>query len=112
VWFSLLLVSLLATALPAAASPLAEIAIEREPVAIWLDTTFTDPVDGPLRVKVFTPLKDGERTLWQVCSFPSGDAGPYRCGLDREAVEREEGRWIVRATMDGDTIGRRSLWIR
>ena len=96
---------------PAEAAPLAEIAVEREAAAIWLDTTVVDSTGGSLRVKVFTPLHDGERTLWQVCSFASTDAGPYRCGLDRAAVEEHDGRWAVRAQMDGETIGRRAFWV-
>ena len=109
-WLCVLVLSAAVPA-PAEAAPLAEIAIERETAAIWLDTTVTDSNGGSLRVKVFTPLRDGERSLWQVCSFPSADAGPYRCGLERSAVERHEGRWAVRALMDGETIGRRSFWI-
>ena len=107
----MLLVSVVVAMAPAWAATVAEITLEREPVAIWLETTVTDPGEGPLRVKVFTPVEDGERTLWQVCSFPAADEGPYRCGLDRSAVEQHEGRWVVRATMDGGTIGRRSFWI-
>lgn len=102
----------LAGGLSVDAAPTAEIGLDRQESAIWLATTVNEPRDGRLRVKVFSPPVDGTRTLWQVCSFAVVDTGPYRCGLDRRAVEREPGRWVARALLDDDPIGRREFWIR
>lgn len=101
-----------ATSGAGSAEVVADITLDRQPAAIWLDTAVGDAGGGELRVKVLTPRKDDSRSVWQVCSFPSADGGSYRCGLDREAVEREPGQWVARALLDGERIGRREFWIR
>ena len=96
---------------PAGASPAAEISIERESETIWTTTSLTDPSSEPLRVKILAPEPDGSRSLYQVCHFPSADGGPYRCGVDRSTAEQRSGRWVARAVLEGEPIGRRAFWV-
>ena len=82
---------------------------------LWFETVVDAHLGGTLRTKILTPRDgEGDRTLWQTCSFQQSSPGTYRCGIDVSVgslARAEEGTWVGRAVLDSDRLARRFFWM-
>jgi hypothetical protein len=86
----------------------AEIVITRDASIIWIETTIGSPEpDSTLRVDLMVPRSEDGRELHQSCKFPISGPGPYRCGIEESAVRSDPGRWLAKAYVSSDLIGRK-----
>jgi hypothetical protein len=107
-----LLILLLGVAVQAHAETSADIDIYRESLVIWSETSLGEVgEDSTLQVDIVGPRRNGRRALWQRCTFPVSDGGPYRCGVEEKAARKQKGGWITRAFVDDELIGRQRFWV-
>jgi hypothetical protein len=103
-------VGALMTAAPGARAAEAGMSIAREGSILWTIGSVSDDEAERVVVKILTPRdEDGDRSVFQKCTFVYSGAGDYRCGIDiskGSVAAKLSGRWVARVSVDGDVEGR------
>lgn len=80
---------------------------------LWADASLAGGLEGQVRTKILTPRDaNGNRTLWQTCTFSYTGAGDYRCGIDvaeGSYADKLSGNWVVKVLVGTERLDRETF---
>lgn len=80
---------------------------------LWANASLAGGLEGQVRTKILTPRNaNGNRTLWQTCTFNYTGAGDYRCGIDvaeGSYAEKLSGNWVVKVLAGPERLDRETF---
>lgn len=86
-----------------AATPRVKLSVSRQSEVVWFEAKVGSGEIHAVKIKVFTPRRSGDRSLWQTCRLAFSGAGTYRCGMDAAQdsnAVRRKGAWKARVYLD------------